>query len=94
VLRTIASGPEILLLDEPAAGLSAGERRDFARLVRFLRDELGKTIVVVEHDLALVWRVADRITVLDAGVVVAEGAPDEIAGDPKIRALFTGSVDA
>jgi len=94
VLRTIASGPDILLLDEPAAGLSAAERRDFARLIRFLRDELGKTIVVVEHDLALVWRVADRITVLDAGVVVAEGAPAEIASDARVRALFTGSANA
>lgn len=94
VLRTIASGPEILLLDEPAAGLSGSERRDFARLIRFLRDTLGKTIVLVEHDLALVWRVADRITVLDAGVIVAEGAPDEIAGDAKVRALFIGSADA
>ena len=94
VLRTVASRPDILLLDEPAAGLSAAERRDFARLIRFLCDRLGKTIVVVEHDLALVWRVADRITVLDAGVVVAEGAPGDIAADPKVRALFTGTVDA
>ncbi len=94
VLRTVASDADILLLDEPAAGLSGEERRDFARLIRFLRDTLGKTIVVVEHDLALVWCVADRITVLDAGAIVAEGAPREIAADPKVRALFTGSADA
>jgi branched-chain amino acid transport system permease protein len=91
MLRTIATDADILLLDEPAAGLSPQERRDFARLIQFLRDGLGKTVLIVEHDLGLVWRVADRITVLDAGQIVAEGPPREIAGDPRIRALFTGS---
>lgn len=94
VLRAVASDADILLLDEPAAGLSAIERRDFARLIRFLRDRLGKTVLLVEHDLALVWKVADRITVLDAGLIVAEGPPDVIATDPRVRALFTGSSDA
>jgi branched-chain amino acid transport system permease protein len=90
VLRVIATDCEVLLLDEPAAGLSPEERRDFARLLRHLRDALGKTIVLVEHDLDLVWRVADRITVLDAGATIAEGAPDAIVRDPRVRALFTG----
>jgi branched-chain amino acid transport system permease protein len=94
VLRTVATDADILLLDEPAAGLSAQERRDFARLVRFLRDALGKTVLLVEHDLGLVWRVADRITVLDAGQIVAQGPPAAIAADPRVRALFTGSTDA
>jgi branched-chain amino acid transport system permease protein len=94
VLRTIATDADILLLDEPAAGLSPQERRDFGRLIRFLRDELGKTVLLVEHDLGLVWRVADWITVLDAGVIVAEGKPDAIAADPRVRALFTGGSDA
>jgi branched-chain amino acid transport system permease protein len=94
VMRVVAMDAEILLLDEPAAGLSPEERRDFVALLRFLRDRLGKTIVLVEHDLNLVWRVADRITVLDAGRVMAEGAPDVIVQDPKVRALFTGSQHA
>lgn len=94
VLRAVASDADILLLDEPAAGLSALERRDFGRLVRFLCDRLGKTVLLVEHDLALVWKVADRITVLDEGLVVAEGPPDVIAADPRVRALFTGSAGA
>ncbi|MBK7474174.1 MAG: hypothetical protein IPI73_29450 [Betaproteobacteria bacterium] len=63
-------------------------------MLRHLRDALGKTIILVEHDLDLVWRVADRITVLDAGAIVAEGAPDQIVGNPKVRALFTGKRDA
>ncbi len=94
VLRVVASDADILLLDEPAAGLSPEERRGFADLLVFLRDRLGKTILLVEHDLHLVWRVADRITVLDTGRIVAEGPPDVIAADPRVRALFTGSVDA
>ena len=93
-LRMVATDADILLLDEPAAGLSAEERRDFATLIRFLRDRLGKTILLVEHDLHLVWRVADRISVLDAGQIVAEGAPAEIADNPRVRALFTGAADA
>jgi branched-chain amino acid transport system permease protein len=94
VLRVIATGCEVLLLDEPAAGLSPEERRDFAALLRHLRDALGKTIVLVEHDLDLVWRVADRISVLEAGAVIAEGAPADIVDDARVRALFTGRRDA
>jgi branched-chain amino acid transport system permease protein len=94
VLRVIAMDCDVLLLDEPAAGLSPDERRDFATLLRYLRDALGKTVILVEHDLDLVWRVADRITVLDTGAVVAEGAPDEIVNDPQVRVLFTGKRDA
>jgi branched-chain amino acid transport system permease protein len=94
VLRVVASDAELLLLDEPAAGLSPMERRNFAALLRTLRDRLGKTIVFVEHDLALVWRVADRITVLDAGKVIADGSPDDIIGDSRVRALFTGAARA
>lgn len=93
-LRMVATDADILLLDEPAAGLSTEERRDFATLIRFLRDRLGKTILLVEHDLHLVWRVADTISVLDAGRIVAEGAPAAIADNPRVRALFTGTVDA
>ena len=94
VLRVIAMDCDLLLLDEPAAGLSPDERRDFATLLRYVRDALGKTVILVEHDLDLVWRVADRITVLDAGVIVAEGAPDAIVSDPQVRMLFTGKRDA
>ena len=94
IMRVVATDADILLLDEPAAGLSPEERRDFAGMVRFLRDRFGKTILLVEHDLDLVWRVADRISVLDAGLIVAEGPPDAIHDDPRVRALFTGEVNA
>jgi branched-chain amino acid transport system permease protein len=91
VMRVVAMDVDLLLLDEPAAGLSRDERRDLVTLLRHLRDRLGKTIVLVEHDLNLVWRAADRISVMDAGAVVAEGAPGAIVDDPRVRALFTGA---
>ena len=79
------------MLDEPAAGLSARERADFATLLQHLRDNHGKTVVLVEHDLDLVMGVADRITVLEAGSVIASGMPTEIAGDPRVQGLFVGA---
>lgn len=93
ILRVLAADPEIILLDEPAAGLSSEERRDFVTLLRTLRDGFGKTIVLIEHDLHLVWQIADRITVLDAGEVVADGAPAAIMQDRRVQALFTGSAE-
>ena len=91
VLRVLAMDSKILLLDEPAAGLSSEERHDLADLLRMARDKMGRTIVLIEHDLGLVWQIADRITVLDAGEVVATGLPREILADPRVRGLFAGS---
>jgi branched-chain amino acid transport system permease protein len=90
VLRAAATEADIILLDEPAAGLSPDERMDLAELLTFMRDRFGKTIVLVDHDLSMVWRVADRITVLDAGISVADGAPAKIRNDPEVHTLFTG----
>jgi branched-chain amino acid transport system permease protein len=83
-----------LFLDEPAAGLSGEERKRFAELLRLLRDELDLTVVLVEHDLALVWRLADEITVLDAGRVVESGVPDKVVENPAVQKLFWGERDA
>jgi branched-chain amino acid transport system permease protein len=88
VMRVVLKGADVLFLDEPAAGLSPGEREEFKTLLRRLRDEMGKTIVLVEHDLQLVWDVADRITVLEAGKMVASGTGAEIANNPSVRKLF------
>jgi branched-chain amino acid transport system permease protein len=90
VLRVLAMNSNIILLDEPAAGLSSIERQKLSALLRLLRDKLHKTVVLIEHDLHLVWDVADHITVLDAGEVVADGAPREILKDPRVRSLFAG----
>ena len=94
VTRVALMGADILFLDEPAAGLSPTEREQFKTLLLRLRDELGKTIVLVEHDLDLVWGIADTITVLEAGKVVAHGSTREIAGNPSVRKLFIEPIHA
>jgi branched-chain amino acid transport system permease protein len=92
VMRVVFKGADVLLLDEPAAGLSVRERAEFSNLLRRLRDTYGKTIVLVEHDLDLVLNVADRITVLEAGRVVATGLPAEVVANPAVKSLFAGGV--
>jgi branched-chain amino acid transport system ATP-binding protein len=91
--RALAAEPTVLLLDEPAAGLRAGERAQFARLVRELRSR-GLTILLIEHDVALVTSLADKITVLDLGRVIAEGEPAAIRSDPKVITAYLGEVRA
>ncbi|MGJ7525406.1 branched-chain amino acid ABC transporter ATP-binding protein/permease [Variovorax sp. GB1P17] len=88
LMRVVLMGADIILLDEPAAGLSPSEREQFKQLLRRLRDDLGKTVVLVEHDLELVWDIADTITVLEAGKVVAHGSAGDIAENPFVRKLF------
>jgi branched-chain amino acid transport system ATP-binding protein len=91
--RALAADPAVLLLDEPASGLRAAERRHFARLVRKLC-ERGLTLLLVEHDVALVTSLSHRITVLDLGRVIAEGEPAEIRKDPTVIAAYIGSPEA
>ena len=90
VARSLAAEPTVLLLDEPASGLRADEREDFAVLVEQLKD-IGTTILLVEHDVALVMRLADSITVLDLGEVIAEGKPDEIRSDQRVIDAYLGA---
>lgn len=90
IMRIVLKEADILLLDEPAAGLSPDERRTFSELLRSLRDDLGKTIVLVEHDLDLVWGTADRVTVLETGRVAASGTPQEVAANPAVSHMFIG----
>jgi branched-chain amino acid transport system ATP-binding protein len=87
--RALCAEPRLLLLDEPASGLRAAEREALAQLIAELR-ETGLTMLLVEHDVALVTRLADRITVLDLGRVVAEGTPEEIRGDRRVIAAYLG----
>ncbi|MDI6028566.1 ATP-binding cassette domain-containing protein [Corticibacterium sp. UT-5YL-CI-8] len=91
VMRTVLKEATIVLFDEPAAGLSHSERRNFADLVRFLSRQMGKTVILVEHDLDLVWGIADTITVLEQGRVVASGEPAAMAKDPAVQHMFVGS---
>jgi branched-chain amino acid transport system ATP-binding protein len=90
VARALVAQPELLLLDEPASGLRATERAELADLITQLR-ATGMTIMLVEHDVGLVTRLADRITVLDLGEVIAEGTPDEIRRDQRVIDAYLGA---
>jgi branched-chain amino acid transport system ATP-binding protein/branched-chain amino acid transport system permease protein len=85
-----ATGASVLLVDEPTAGASAAEASRIAGLLRSLRDE-GLALLVVEHNLEVVRRLADRIVVLDAGRVIADGPPDAVAADERVRAAYLGA---
>jgi branched-chain amino acid transport system ATP-binding protein len=83
--------PRVLLLDEPAAGQSDEETRAFERLLRRLARDDGLTILLVEHDMALVMDVCDRIHVLDFGEVISVGSPDDVRSDPRVRDAYLGA---
>ncbi len=91
VARAIALDPKLLLLDEPLAGLSSAEAATMADLIRTLPGE-GITVLLVEHNLGEVLRVADRLVVLDAGKVLAEGVPAEVMKRDDVRQAYTGVV--
>jgi ABC-type branched-subunit amino acid transport system ATPase component/branched-subunit amino acid ABC-type transport system permease component len=90
IARAIAAGPSILLLDEPAAGLSGNEARELVRTVRGLAREWGMAILVVEHDMNFVMEACDRVVVLNFGRKIAEGTPHEIRSNPEVIASYLG----
>ena len=89
--RALALEPRFLLLDEPAAGLAAAEAEDLRRSIVALRDRHGCGILVIEHNMALVMSLCDRIHVLNSGRTIASGRPDAIKADPAVRAAYLGS---
>jgi branched-chain amino acid transport system ATP-binding protein len=90
VARALCAAPSVLLLDEPASGLRASERERLAELIQTLH-ESGMTLMLVEHDVSFVSRLADRITVLDLGRIIADGKPDEVRRDARVVAAYLGS---
>ena len=88
--RALASDPVVLLLDEPASGLREGERARLAELIAGLRAR-GLTVLLVEHDVPLVMKLSDRITVLSLGKVIAEGTPEAIRADPTVVSAYLGT---
>jgi branched-chain amino acid transport system ATP-binding protein len=95
IARALVAKPVLLMLDEPAAGLSPQEIKTLDTLLRKLREEWGMSILLVEHVLSLIMDVSDRVTVLDNGRLIAEGPPMEVASDPKVKAAYLGQdVDA
>ena len=93
IARAICTNPEMIALDEPAAGLNPNETEALAKMIQMLRTEFKMTVMLIEHDMGMVMKVSDFIIVLDHGEVIAKGTPDEILNNPKVIAAYLGVDD-
>ena len=91
ICRALATGPKLLLLDEPAAGMNPTETKELMQTIRFIRDHFQISVLLIEHDMSLVMELCERLVVLDYGVIIATGTPDEIKKNPKVIGAYLGS---
>ncbi len=89
--RALAMEPSILLLDEPMAGMNVEEKQDMCRFILDVNDQFGTTIVLIEHDMAVVMDISDRVVVLDYGKKIGDGVPEEVRTNPDVISAYLGA---